>query len=407
MATVYEAVREPEGERVAVKVLVPRTRSDWLAWELFEHSSRVLQSLSHPGLPRTHGFERGEAARLVLVREVFDGGTLFERIRHQDCRLTAVQIRHLLEALLELLAYLQALVPPVVHRDIKPSNIMFRTPGDWEPVLVDFDTIAPPPGLGSGLTIVGTPGYAAPEQLATAACAASDVYGLGATMLFVVTHLDADRLPRDGFRFAVDPPLRPLGHVGTVLRRMIEPDLARRYPSAAEALADLRDGAAGASALPRPSREEPAPLEVRDPREHDIPTLLLRDDAPAPTWLTAAAPPPAPPSCDEAAALLAGTLGPDVVPPPEVFEGRARGEAVLFGDRRTFRPIGRVSAGARLRLLDRRVQIDPYGANIVNVQVVTCADPAALGQRGWVPIRATDFTTEPALGGPLVAVARG
>jgi serine/threonine protein kinase len=186
-ATVYGATREPDGARVAVKILVPRAASDWLAWDLFERSTRVLQGLSHPALPTVHAFTRAEPARLVLVREIFDGGTLAERIGGADRRLTQAQLRHLLERLLELLAYLQGLVPPVVHRDIKPANVMFRTAADWDPVLVDFDTVAAAPGRGSGLTIVATPGYTAPEQLAGDAGPASDLYSLGATMLVAQT----------------------------------------------------------------------------------------------------------------------------------------------------------------------------------------------------------------------------
>jgi serine/threonine protein kinase len=398
MATVYEAVRQPGGERVAVKVLVPRSRGDWLAWELFERSTRVLQGLSHPALPTVHAFERGEAARLVLVREVFDGGTLFERIRRDDRRLTPAQVRHLLERLLELLVYLQALVPPVVHRDVKPSNIMFRTPGDWEPVLVDFDTVAPPKGLGSGLTIVGTPGYAAPEQFAATACPASDVYGLGATMLFVVTHLDADDLPRDGGRFDVADRLRGLSEgTAAIIRRMVEPDLERRYAAAADALYDLRATEPGAD---EPLAEPALPPHpgCPDPREHEIPTLLLRVDEGAPSSVMAG---------DEAATIVAAGSGePEALPPPHLVLGEATSHSVIYGDRHTFPAVGHVTAGSRLRLLDRRVRVDCYGEDVVHVQVVTCDDADEVGKHGWLPLRFTDFVTEPGRGAPLVGLSR-
>jgi serine/threonine protein kinase len=407
MATVYEAVREPDGARVAVKVLVPRSRGDWLAWELFERSTRVLQGLRHPALPRVHAFARGEAARLVLVREVFDGATLFERIRRQDRRLTPAQVRRLLERLLELLAYLQALVPPVVHRDVKPSNIMFRTAADWDAVLVDFDTVAPPKGLGSGLTIVGTPGYAAPEQFAATACPASDVYGLGATMLFVVTHLDADDLPRDGGRFDVADHLRGLSQgTAAIIRRMVEPGLEHRYACAADALHDLRATEPGND--PPEAPEPPAHPGRRGTREHDIPTLLLRDDgppsgAPGPARPGPSATPESPPDT----LLVAQDDEPDALPPPGVVLGEATSHAVLYGDRQTFPAVGHVMAGARVRLLDRRVRVDCYGEDIVHVQVVTCDDAEEIGKHGWLPLRFTDFTTEP--GGddrPVVALPR-
>jgi hypothetical protein len=408
MATVYEAVHEPDGARVAVKVLVPRSRGDWLAWELFERSTRVLQGLSHPALPQVYAFERGEAARLVLVREVFDGFTLFERIRRQDCRLTPGQVRRLLEQMLELLAYLQALVPPVVHRDIKPSNIMFRTPGDWDPVLVDFDTVAPPKGLGSGLTIVGTPGYAAPEQFAATACPASDVYGLGATMLFVVTHLDADDLARDGGRFDVAAELRGLSQgTAAIIRRMVEPELEHRYASAADALYDLRATEPGPD--PPEAPELPAHPGCRSPREHEIPTLLLRNEEEAPTGVMPGEAGPAASALDDDVATLLMEAGtePDALPPPHVFLGEATSHTVLYGDRHTFPAVGHVTAGSRLRLLDRRVHVDCYGEDVVHVQVVTCDDREEVGKRGWLPLRFTDFTTEPgAAREPVVTLAR-
>jgi hypothetical protein len=403
MATVYEAVREPDGARVAVK-------------ELFERSTRLLRGLSHPALPVVHAFARGQPARLVLVREIFDGGTLFERIRRQDRRLTPEQVRRLLGALLELLAYLQGLVPPVVHRDIKPSNIMFRTAADWAPVLVDFDTVAPPPGLGSGLTIVGTPGYAAPEQFSGTASPASDVYGLGATMLFVATHRDADDLPRKRGCFDVAAHLRGLGDAtAAVIQRMVEPDLERRYACAADALRDLRAaepaGAAVAStpagaAIFAPEALPPHP-GCRISREHDIPTVLLREAehevAPvpadeAPTIVTT----------DQDAATLLRTEGadPGALPPPHAFLGHATSHAVIYGDRHTFPAIGHVTVGSHLRLLDRRVHVDCYGEDVVNVLIVSCADADQIGNHGWLPLRFTNFEAErDADGGPVVALS--
>ena len=241
MGLVYGATVDPGGQRVAVKVLAPVAQGGWTAWDLFERSAVVLGALSHPRLPRVHAFARVEPLRLVLVREIFDGGTLAERFLRGK-PLPPARVRQLLVSLLELLAYLEAQAPPVIHRDIKPANIMFRTPGDWDPVLVDFDTVSAP--SGTGLTIVGTPGYTAPEQFAGVATPASDLYSLGATMLSVATGLDADEIPRrrDG-RFNPGERLRPLDRdVREVILQLVEPDLDRRCHCAAEALALLASG---------------------------------------------------------------------------------------------------------------------------------------------------------------------
>jgi len=244
---------------VAVKIIKPPSDDDWTAWELFERSSKVLQGLHHVRLPKVHAFERTDRGRLVLVREAFDGGTLEERISGADDRIEPKRLRAMLDEMLELLVYLQGLVPPVIHRDIKPSNVMFRTKGDWDPVLVDFDTIV---SRRSGLTIVGTPGYAAPEQFAAEATPASDIYGLGATMLFVATHTDADEIPREHGRFVLEGRLPSLdAKLVSVLAKMVEPDVSKRYATAEEVKRDLA----------RPPPKPPAPAPQREPEVRRAP----------------------------------------------------------------------------------------------------------------------------------------
>ncbi|MCA9523951.1 MAG: SEL1-like repeat protein [Myxococcales bacterium] len=246
MARVYLG-EDRDGRRVAVKVLGLRRESaaddgdddGWATWEMFERSSRVLSGLQHPNLPRVFAFAR-EADRLVLVRELFDGGTLAERIA-AGRRLEAAAMHRLADTMLQLLAYLHGLVPPVIHRDIKPANIMFRTMADWDPVLVDFDTVAAPEGLRSGLTIVASLGYSAPEQLAGEASPASDLYELGATLLHLATGTPPEKLPRRHGRFELDGALDELDPaLRQVLTRLVEPDPDERYGHADGALADLR-----------------------------------------------------------------------------------------------------------------------------------------------------------------------
>jgi TPR repeat protein len=256
--TVYRGVREKGGRPVAIKIMAPPGADegdDWTAWELFDRSCKVLQQLEHRALPKVHAYERTDKGRLVLVRESFEGGTLDSRVTERDERLSPEAAEEMLEDLLELLVYLQDRVPPVIHRDIKPSNIMFRGKDSDAPVLVDFDTIV---SRRSGLTIVGTPGYAAPEQFAAEAVPASDVYGVGTTMLFVATHVEPDDLPRKEGRFDVAGKLASLDEgVRDVLLRMIEPDLAKRFVTAKAALDALH--AAHAHEEAKREKKEPEP----------------------------------------------------------------------------------------------------------------------------------------------------
>ena len=72
MSTVYGAVRDRDGQQVAVKMLRLDSEVDWKAYELFERGSKTLKWLKHPSLPKLHAFGRVGESSLVQVLERLD-----------------------------------------------------------------------------------------------------------------------------------------------------------------------------------------------------------------------------------------------------------------------------------------------------------------------------------------------
>jgi serine/threonine protein kinase len=145
----------------------------------------VLRRLTHPNIVRLLDVvEDGD--EIVLVMPYLNGGNLAERVA-QHGPAPAEEVERLAQRLLGALATAHA--AGIIHRDIKPANVLFDDKG--EPCLADFG-VAHTWDQTSGLTVtgmvVGTPGFMAPEQARDEPLTpASDVFSLGATLLFAAT----------------------------------------------------------------------------------------------------------------------------------------------------------------------------------------------------------------------------
>ena len=109
-----------------------------------------------------------------------------------------MDLKSIAKDLLNILQYLHTRNPIVIHRDLKPSNILLgdrsaHSPG--EVCLVDFGSVQTAI-QGGTRTIVGTYGYMPPEQFGGQTSAASDLYALGATLIFLATGKHPDQLPQ-------------------------------------------------------------------------------------------------------------------------------------------------------------------------------------------------------------------
>lgn len=182
--------KEPElGRRVAIKF--PKDASGEtgeILRERFARESKTLSAVRHPNLITL--YEAGEhEGRPYAVMEWIEGKTLDHKVRQEGVLDPSVAAR-IVAKIAMATHYLH--LNGYLHRDIKPENILLR---DDEPILADMGLVKNTYDEGeAGLTVVGralgTPDYAAPELVSgnlDAMGPRSDVFGLGATLYFLLT----------------------------------------------------------------------------------------------------------------------------------------------------------------------------------------------------------------------------
>lgn len=259
----YKARDEVSGVDVAVKSLSLRHSNDWKAIELFEREAKVLANLHHPGIPEYLDYFQVDSPsdrHFHIVQQIAPGESLATLVA-QGWHPTELEVRDIAAQMLRILIYLQSLHPPVIHRDIKPQNII-RHP-DGQIFLVDFGTIRDTyrQTLTGGSTIIGTYGYMAPEQLLGQAEPATDLYGLGTTLLFLLTHRHPADLPQKRLKIDFRPATDISADFASWLDRMLEPAPEDRFTTAAESLAVLQ-GKRDIIYPPEPSSHPPAGSKI-------------------------------------------------------------------------------------------------------------------------------------------------
>jgi hypothetical protein len=215
-----------------------------------------LQALSHPSLPRyVDHFE--EDGILYLVTEKIEGASLAV-LQKKRAPFGEDDAMRLLGDASNVLSYLHGRSPPVVHRDIKPANVIRRPDGSY--AFVDFGAVRDSMKPEGGSTVVGTFGYMGPEQFQGRALPGSDVYGVGATVLSLLTGSEPEALPHRGLAIDVRAALtgRASERMIRILEQMLEPDPDKRAQAIAPLLA-RRDG----------QRPRPEPSPRRDSRESE------------------------------------------------------------------------------------------------------------------------------------------
>lgn len=230
-------------EQVTVKLLAFSPQMEWEELKLFEREAEVLQSLDHPRIPRYRDYfsiDRETGSGLpwfALVQDYIPGYSLQELIE-KGKRFNESDVKNIAKNVLEILIYLHQLSPPVLHRDIKPSNLIYGD--DKQIYLIDFGAVqAQAHVTGVTFTVVGTSGYAPLEQFWGRAVPASDLYGLGATLIHILTGVPPADLPQKESRIQFGDRVNIKPHFIGWLEIMTEIAVEKRFPTATVALESL------------------------------------------------------------------------------------------------------------------------------------------------------------------------
>ncbi|MCD8366090.1 MAG: serine/threonine protein kinase [Clostridiales bacterium] len=194
MSFVYLAMDRRLNKPWAVKEI--RKNANGKSEEIIVNSllaeANLMKRLDHPALPRIVDIiDNGET--IYVVMDYIEGESL-DRIL-DEC---GAQPQELVvdwgKQLCDALRYLHSQKPPIIYRDMKPANIMLKPEGNLK--VIDFGIAREYKEKNlSDTTILGTRGYAPPEQHGSRQTnAKSDIYALGMTMHHLLTGVDP-RLP--------------------------------------------------------------------------------------------------------------------------------------------------------------------------------------------------------------------
>jgi len=234
MAQTYSGWRLVDDLPVVIKALHFGQVQNWKTYELFEREVKILQNLKHPAIPRFLDSFKGQHELDTwhyLVIERVPGQNL-EQAMASGWRPSEAELTQLALKALEILSYLHSLSPAVIHRDLKPSNLILH---ESELYLIDFGAVQDAMRSEGSSTVVGTFGYMAPEQFSGRAFPATDLYGLGATLLHILAGRSPAELPQKELKLDFRQDIHCSRQLANWLEKMLEPAHEHRFQTAAEA----------------------------------------------------------------------------------------------------------------------------------------------------------------------------
>jgi eukaryotic-like serine/threonine-protein kinase len=259
MGEVYLAEDTRLGRKLAIKFLPAQFTQDADRVRRFEQEARAASALNHPNIITIYEIGQHERGHYIAT-EFIEGDTLRQRLNRGGLNLSET-----LDLATQCLSALQAAHQAgIIHRDIKPENIMLRPDGYVK--LLDFglakltqaeadtgDLEGPTRSLFEtqpGM-VMGTVAYMSPEQARGQKMdGRTDIFSFGVVLYEMLTgqrpfagattsDIIAALLTQEPARLSQRLAGAP-GELEQIVARMLAKDLARRYQTAQELLADLK-----------------------------------------------------------------------------------------------------------------------------------------------------------------------
>ncbi len=247
MGLVYRARDTRLDRDVALKFLPPEWSHEALLRERFSREARAASALDHPHICTVYDIGETDEGQLFIAMAYYPGRTLKQSILEGPMPIGqavdyAIQIAEALESAHE---------AGIVHRDIKPANILISDRDQLKVVDFGLAKLAGEAAVTREGSVIGTPAYMSPEQVnGEEVDGRSDIWALGTVIYemltgrraFAAEHeraillsiLSHDPTPPESVR-----PDLP-AELARIIRRCLKRDVAKRYQSATELLADLR-----------------------------------------------------------------------------------------------------------------------------------------------------------------------
>ena len=194
----------------------------------------LMKRLDHPALPRIVDII-DNGVTIYVIMDYIEGESL-DKVLEEYGAQPEDKVIVWAKQLCDVLNYLHSQKPPIIYRDMKPANVMLKYEGNVK--IIDFGIAREYKEQNlADTTVLGTKGYAPPEQYNGQTDARSDIYALGMTMHHLLTGID----PRSGKAYAPIRQWNPDLSEGLeiIINKCVEPAPENRYQNCSELLYDL------------------------------------------------------------------------------------------------------------------------------------------------------------------------